>query len=215
MAETAMNKMRIVLIGPQASGKGTQAKLLKEKLGIPHISTGDMFREAIAKDTELGKKTKAVMEAGTLMPDEITNELVQERLNQDDCRKGYMLDGYPRNIAQTKALDKFSKVDKAIEISIPDSVAIKRLSARTQCRKCGAIYGISIIPEKKGICDKCGGQLYQRDDDKPEAIKKRLEIYHKETKPIIEHYRKKGVLETINGDQDVEKIFKDVMKVLG
>lgn len=206
--------MNLVLIGPQGSGKGTQAKLLKDKLRIPHLSTGDMFRENIAKKTELGMKAEAIIDSGKLVPDEITTAMVKDRLSKADCKNGFILDGYPRNLEQAEALDGFADIDHVLEIHVPDNVSVKRLSSRWQCRKCGAIYGISLIPKKKGVCDKCNGELYQREDDRPEAIKKRLEIYHKETKPLIDYYRKKGILATIDGDQEVEKIFEDVEEVL-
>ncbi|MCX8146903.1 MAG: adenylate kinase [Candidatus Woesearchaeota archaeon] len=202
--------MKIVLIGPQGSGKGTQAKMLQEKFNIPHISTGDIFREAISKGTEIGKKAKAIIESGKLVPDEITNKIVEERLKQDDCKNGFILDGYPRNLNQAKALDSFSKIDYVIEIDVPDKISVKRLSSRRQCKKCGAIYGITLIPKEEGICDKCGSELYQRDDDRPDAIKKRLEIYHKETEPILEYYRKKGILIRVDGTGSVENVFKEI-----
>lgn len=203
--------MKLVLIGPQGSGKGTQAKLLKKKFDTPHISTGDMFRENIAQKTELGLKAEAIIDAGKLVPDEITTAMTKERLSKPDCKKGFILDGYPRNLPQAEALDTFAKVDYVLDIDVPDEVSIKRLSARRQCKSCGAIYGISILPKKEGICDKCGGELYQRDDDKPETIKKRLEVYHKETEPLLNFYNKKGILVRINGDQPVEKIFEDIL----
>lgn len=206
--------MNIVLIGPQGSGKGTQAKLLKEKFKIPHISTGDMFRDNIGKKTELGMKAKAIIESGKLVPDEITIGIVKDRLSKPDCKKGFILDGYPRNLAQAEALEGFAKANHALDIEVPDNVSIKRLSSRWQCRKCGAIYGITLIPKKKWFCDKDGSELYQRDDDKPEAIRKRLEIYHNETKPLIDFYKKKGILAEIDGNQPVEKIFEDIMELL-
>ena len=150
--------MKIVLIGPQGSGKGTQAKILKERLNIPHISTGDMFRENINNKTELGMKAKAIIESGGLVPDELTTAMVRDRLSIPDCRKGFLLDGYPRNRSQAEALEGFAKIDHALDIEIPDALSIKRLSSRWQCRKCGAIYGITIIPKKKGICDKDGSR---------------------------------------------------------
>ena len=206
--------MKLVLIGPQGSGKGTQAKLLREKFKIPHISTGDMFRENIEKKTELGIKAKAVSDSGKLMPDNITNAIVEDRLKKPDAKKGFILDGYPRNIMQAEALEKFAEIDHVLDVEVSDSLAVKRLSSRWQCRKCGAIYGITLMPKKKWFCDKDGSELYQRDDDRPEVIRKRLEIYHKETKPLIDFYRKKGILAEIDGNQPVEKIFGDIMWVL-
>ena len=204
--------MKIVLIGPQGSGKGTQAKLLKEKFGIPHISTGDIFREAIAEKTELGLKAKEIIDKGNLVPDEITNKIVKERLQKEDCKKGFILDGYPRNINQAKALDSFAKIDYAVEIFVPDEISIKRLSSRRQCPKCGAIYGLDIPPKKDNICDKCGAELYQRDDDRPEAIKKRLEVYHKETEPVLDYYREKGILVRVDGTKPIKDVFEDIVR---
>jgi len=206
--------MNIVLIGPQGSGKGTQAKLLKDKFKIPHISTGVMFRENIAKKTELGLKAKAIIDSGKLVPDEITTAMVKDRISKDDCRKGFILDGYPRNLSQAKALDTFAKIDYVVDVEITDALAIKRLSSRRQCRVCGAIYGIDIPSKKPGICDKDGGELYQRDDDKPEAIKKRLDVYHRETEPLIDYYKEKGVLVRIDGSQPVKKILNDLLNEL-
>ncbi|MFO8016744.1 MAG: adenylate kinase [Candidatus Woesearchaeota archaeon] len=206
---------RIVLIGPQGSGKGTQAELLKEKLGVPHISTGDMFRENIKEQTELGKKAKEIIDAGRLVPDELTTEMVRERLSRDDCGDGFILDGYPRNLSQAEALDGFAGISHAIEIHVPDEVSVKRLSSRRQCRNCGAIYGLNRQPEKEGVCDKCGGELYQRDDDKPEAIEERLAVYHRDTEPVIDLYMKKGILLRIDGDQTVDRIFNDILAGIG
>lgn len=200
----------IVLIGPQGSGKGTQAAMIKKAFNIPHISTGDMFRENIKGGTELGKKAKALIDQGILVPDAITNAMVKDRLARDDCKNGFLLDGFPRTIAQAKALDKFAKINMVFEVHIDDTLAIKRLSNRRQCKKCGAIYGIDVPPAVAGICDKCGSDLYQRDDDKPEAIKKRLATYKKETTPILSHYKEKSVLIKVDGSKSLMEVFQEI-----
>lgn len=204
----------IVLIGPQGSGKGTQAAMIKREFNIPHISTGDMFRENIKNRTELGRKAKALIDKGILVPDEITNAMVKDRLARDDCKKGFLLDGFPRTLPQAKALDKFAKINIALEVHIDDALAIKRLSNRRQCKNCGEIFGIGILPKVAGKCDKCGGQLYQRDDDRPEAIKKRLATYKKETVPILKHYREKGVLIKLDGSKDRHRLFEEIKKTV-
>ena len=205
-----------IILGPAGSGKGTQAKLLSEKYNIPHISTGVIFREIREQNTELGKKVREFVDNGILVPDEITNELIAKRLDEPDCQKGFVLDGYPRNLEQAEFLDKHKPVYKCIYLEVSDKECIKRMSARRVCSKCKADYNIICIkPKQEGICDKCSGELIHRDDDKPEAIKKRLEIYRKETEPLIDFYEKKGVLLRINGEQSIEKVFKDVVGELG
>jgi len=201
-----------VIMGPQGSGKGTQAKMISENYKLPHISTGDIFREIRTQDTTLGRKVRELIDNGNLVPDEIVNEMVARRLNQPDCREGYVLDGYPRNILQAKFLDKQKPVLKCIDLEVSEAECIKRMSARRVCSQCKADYNtIYIKPQKTGICDKCGGKLVQRDDDKPAAIKQRLETYHKETKPVIDYYEKKGVLLKINGEQAIDKVFADIL----
>ncbi len=202
--------MRILLIGPQGSGKGTQAQIVADKYKIPNISTGDIFRDAIARKTELGLKSESYTKKGFLVPDDIVTSLVKERVRQKDCREGFILDGYPRNLNQAKALDKITNLDKVFVLKINDDLAIKRLSMRRQCKKCKTIYGAFNTPKKRGKCDKCQGKLIQRNDDKPSAIKKRLSIYHKETEPLIEYYKKKGIVHVINGNQSVAKVFSDI-----
>ena len=202
--------MKIILLGPPGTGKGTQAELIAKEYGIPHISTGDMFREAIAKGTELGRMAKELTDQGKFVPDEITIGLVKERLAKPDCRKGFILDGFPRTIPQAEALDRITKIDSTILLESSDEIIIKRLSSRRQCRKCNAIYGLEKRPKKEGVCDKCRGQLYQRDDDREEVIKKRLEVYNKQTAPLIGYYKKKGILEKSDGQQEIKMIFEDI-----
>jgi len=212
--------MRLVLLGPPGSGKGTQAQKLVERYQIPQISTGDLFRSAVKNETELGKKAKEYMERGELVPDEIVVGMVEERLKEDDCQKGFILDGFPRTIAQAQALDKLlekkgEKLDAVIEISVPDEEVIKRLSGRRTCSKCGAMYHIEFNPPKvEGKCDKCGGDLYQRDDDKEEVIKSRLKVYHSQTAPLVEYYEKKGLLKKINGVGKIDEIFQEIVNAL-
>ena len=201
-----------VLIGPQGSGKGTQAKLISKEYNIPHVSTGDIFREIRAQSTDLGRKIKELIDNGNLVPDEITNQIIAERLGKPDCREGFILDGYPRNIAQAEFLEKNHPVKKVILLEVSEKETVKRMSARRVCSQCKADYNtVYIRPEKEGICDKCGGRLIQRDDDGPEAIKKRLETYRKETAPLISYYDKRGILLKINGEQPIDEVFKDVV----
>ncbi|MBW2999181.1 adenylate kinase [Candidatus Woesearchaeota archaeon] len=206
--------MRLILLGPPGTGKGTQASRLIEKYGIPTISTGEIFRQAFKQGTELGKKAKEYTSKGLLVPDEIVLGIVEERLKQDDCKKGFIFDGFPRTIAQAEALDKITEIDRVIDITSSEEIIIKRLSSRRQCRECSAIYGINIPSKQEGVCDKCGGELYQRDDDKEEAVKKRLDVYKKQTEPLIEYYRKKGKLVQVDGEQELQKIFDDIVKAL-
>ena len=202
-----MKKINIILLGPPGAGKGTAAKLIAEKYLIPQISTGDIFREAVKKETELGKQVKAIMERGELVPDELTVNLVRERLSQPDTQKGYILDGFPRTVNQAEALSKFQEVNAVINFNISEEEIVRRLSGRRVCKNCGAIYHITDYPPKKeGICDKCGGELYQRDDDKIEAIKNRLRVYEKQTAPLIDYYREKGILYDINTSVDPKEI---------
>ena len=207
--------MNIVIMGPQGSGKGTQAKKLKGILGISHISTGDMFREAADKRTELGLRAKnEYWEKGNLVPDEITNQIVKERLAQKDCKKGYVLDGYPRTLDQAKALDKITKVGYVILINISDEQAIERICGRRSCAKCGKIYHIKTNPSPKGNSCICGGKLIQREDDTEAKLKVRLESYHKQTEPVIEYYRKKGVLSEFDGRKGIDELFSEIEKKL-
>jgi adenylate kinase len=208
------------MLGAPGAGKGTQAKKIAEKYHIPHISTGDIFRANIKEGTELGKKAKTFMDQGLLVPDELVVDLVVDRVKQDDCENGYVLDGFPRTIPQAEALDKAlndisEKVDYAINIEVPDSNIISRMSGRRACLKCGATYHIKNIPTKvEGICDVCGSEVVLRDDDKEETVKKRLDVYHDQTQPLIEHYNAKGILVEVDGTKALDEVFNEVVKVL-
>lgn len=200
--------MNLIIMGMQGSGKGTQAKILAEKLRIPHISTGDLVR---GTEGELKKKIDSFINIGKLVPDELIIEILKERFSKEDCKNGFILDGFPRNIHQAKELEKISKIDKIIEIELTDEEAIKRIIARFNCSKCKTDYNSIISPPKKeGVCDKCGANIVKRADDNEEAIKKRLSIYHNETEPILEHYKSVK----INGNQPVEKVSKDILNAL-
>ena len=213
--------MRIVLLGPPGSGKGTQAEFITEKLGVPHISTGDMFRKAIEEGTELGKEAKKYLDSGQLVPDEITVGIVKERLNKSDCEKGFLLDGFPRTVAQAEALDGILKekdtgLDAVININVPREELLKRLTGRRICRNCGATYHIIFNPPAvENTCDKCGGELYQRKDDTEETIINRLEVYKKQTEPLIQYYKEKGLLKDIDGGQSIEEVTKEIGLSLG
>ena len=213
--------MKIIMLGAPGAGKGTQAKMLAEKYGIPHISTGDIFRANIKNNTELGKKAKGYMDAGQLVPDELVVDLVVDRIKNADCIKGFILDGFPRTIPQAEALDyalnnQNEKIDYAINVDVPDENIIERMSGRRACVGCGATYHIVYNPTKKeGVCDACGQELILRDDDKPETVKKRLTVYHEQTQPLIDHYDKKGALLTVDGTQDIQVVFGDITKALG
>ena len=213
--------MKIIMLGAPGAGKGTQAKKIAAKYEIPHISTGDIFRANIKNGTELGKKAKTYMDQGLLVPDELVVDLVVDRVNQDDCTKGYVLDGFPRTIPQAEALDKAlesmdQKMDYAIDINVPDDNIVNRMSGRRACVDCGATYHIVHAPTKEeGICDNCGGELILRDDDKPETVQKRLAVYHEQTQPLIDYYTEKGILKTVDGTVDLEDVFKAITGILG
>ena len=212
--------MKIVMLGAPGAGKGTQAEKIADKYGLPHISTGDIFRKNIKEGTELGKEAKSYMDAGKLVPDELTVRMLLDRVSGNDCREGYILDGFPRTIPQAEALDAELRkldesIDYAIDVEVPDDNIIKRMSGRRACPKCGATYHIDFIPPKEeGVCDECGAELVIRDDDKPGTVKKRLEVYHEQTKPLIEFYEKKGVLHTVDGTVDAADVFEAIKAIL-
>ncbi len=212
--------MYILLMGPPGAGKGTQAANLVKEFDIPHISTGDMFRAAVKEGTELGKQAKACMDAGKLVPDEITIGIVRERLAKPDCAKGFILDGFPRTVEQADALQKIleelsMKLTRVIDISVPNSLLVERAVGRRICKGCGATYHIKFNPTKsEGVCDDCGGELYQRADDTEETMSNRLSVYDAQTKPLIDYYRKAGVYSCIDGSQEIGKVFSDVVDSL-
>jgi adenylate kinase len=206
--------MKIILLGPPGTGKGTQSELLTKKYGILQISTGDILREAVKNNTELVKKVKKYIDEGELVTDDIILDIVTVRIKESDCQKGFLLDGFPRTIPQAESLEKITNIDYVIEINTSDETIIKRLSNRRQCTKCGKIYGIDIPPRVEGICNKCGGKLYQRDDDKEEAIINRLSIYRATTKPLINFYNLKGNLIKVNGDTNYKITFQEIIDLI-
>lgn len=213
--------MKIIMLGAPGAGKGTQAKMIADKYSIPHISTGDIFRANIKNGTELGKKAKTYMDKGLLVPDELTVDLVIDRVGQEDCKNGYVLDGFPRTIPQAESLDAAlnklgTKIDYAVNVEVPDENIINRMSGRRACLSCGATYHIVHIPTKvEGICDRCNSELVLRDDDKPETVKKRLDVYHDQTQPLIDYYSGQGVMVEVDGTQDMKDVFADIVKILG
>ncbi len=213
--------MKIIMLGAPGAGKGTQAKKIADLCNIPHISTGDIFRANIKQGTELGKKAKTYMDAGDLVPDELVCDLVVDRIQQDDCTKGFILDGFPRTIPQaealTSALDAIEqKMEYALNIDVPDENIIHRMAGRRACVGCGATYHVEFNPTKKeGVCDVCGEELILRDDDKPETVKNRLNVYHEQTKPLIQYYDERDIMHTIDGTQTMDEVFSDIRKILG
>lgn len=213
--------MKLIMLGAPGAGKGTQAKKIAEKYNIPHISTGDIFRANIKNGTELGQKAKTYMDQGLLVPDELVVDLVMDRFAQPDCENGYVLDGFPRTIPQAEALDAAlekagAKIDYAINVEVPDENIVRRMSGRRACVGCGGTYHIVHIPPKKeGVCDICGKELILRDDDKPETVQKRLDVYHEQTQPLIEYYTKQGALVEVDGTVDMEDVFSAIVKILG
>lgn len=212
--------MKIIMLGAPGAGKGTQAKRIAEKYNIPHISTGDIFRANIKNGTELGKKAKTYMDQGLLVPDELVVDLVVDRVAQDDAKNGYVLDGFPRTIPQAKALDEAlgkmnEALDYAIDVDVPDENIIERMSGRRACIHCGETYHIRYNPSKvEGICNTCGKELVLRDDDKAETVKKRLDVYHEQTQPLIEYYKKKDKLKTVDGTKDMAEVFEAIIEIL-
>ncbi|HEA47289.1 hypothetical protein LCGC14_3063150 [marine sediment metagenome] len=204
--------MRIILLGPPGAGKGTQSRTITKKLGIPHISTGEILRQASSQKTPLGLKAKDYMDQGHLVPDDLMIDLIKERIKREDCKKGFLLDGFPRTIPQAEALEKISHIDKVIKLKIDNEVAIERLSGRRTCKDCGAMYHVIYIsPKREGICDGCGGELIIREDDRKEAILERLEVYKEETRPLIKYYKKKGLLVIIDGGRVKQEVTEDLL----
>ena len=213
--------MKIIMLVAPGAGKGTHAKMIADKYGVPHISTGDIFRANIKNGTELGMEAKKYMDQGLLVPDELTVRILLDRVAQDDCKNGYVLDGFPRTIPQAEVLDsELTKlgdhIDYAINVDVPDENIVKRMSGRRACLTCGATYHIEHVPPKKeGICDVCGSELVLRDDDKPETVKNRLNVYHEQTQPLIDFYTEKGVLKTVDGTVPMEEVFAAITAILG
>ena len=213
--------MKIIMLGAPGAGKGTQAKQIAAKYGIPHISTGDIFRANIKNGTELGKKAQTYMDQGLLVPDELVCDLVVDRIQQSDCEKGYVLDGFPRTIPQaealTAALEKLGTgIDYAINVEVPDANILNRMGGRRACLGCGATYHVEFnAPKQEGICDTCGAELVLRDDDKPETVQKRLDVYHEQTQPLIDYYTKAGKLAEVDGTKDMDDVFAAIVDLLG
>ena len=213
--------MKIVMLGAPGAGKGTQAKMIAEKYSIPHISTGDIFRANIKEGTPLGLEAKSYMDQGKLVPDELTVKILLDRVAKDDCKNGYVLDGFPRTIPQAnvlkEALEKQNdKIDYAINVDVPDENIVRRMSGRRACVTCGATYHIEHVPPKtEGVCDKCGSELILRDDDKPETVLNRLKIYHEQTQPLIDFYNNEGILKEVDGTIDVKDVFANIVSILG
>lgn len=213
--------MKIIMLGAPGAGKGTQAKRIADKYNIPHVSTGDIFRSNIKEGTELGMKAKSFMDKGALVPDDITIGMLMDRIHEADCKNGYVLDGFPRTIPQaeclTEALEKSGEsIDYAIDVDVPDEHIVNRMGGRRACVGCGATYHVEFNPPKaEGICDVCGSELTLRDDDKPETVKKRLDVYHDQTQPLIDYYKGFGKLKQVDGTQNMDKVFGDIISILG
>jgi len=216
-----ISNMKIIMLGAPGAGKGTQAKKIAEKYGIPHISTGDIFRAYIKGGTELGMKAKSYMDQGQLVPDDVTIGMLLDRISESDCAAGYVLDGFPRTIPQaeslTEALEKRGeKMDYAIDVDVPDEAIVNRMSGRRACLKCGATYHIVYnAPKTEGVCDACGDHLVLREDDKPETVQKRLSVYHDQTQPLIDYYKNAGILKSVDGTKDLNDVFADIVNILG
>lgn len=212
--------MRLILLGPPGAGKGTQAQLIAGRVGLAHIATGDMFREAVRQGTELGKLAQSYMDRGALVPDDVTIRMLLERIGQPDAERGFMLDGFPRNLAQAEALDRAlaaegKAIDRVLLIQVSDDELVRRLSGRWLCRQCGAVYHEqNNPPARAGVCDRCGGDLYQRDDDRPETVRTRLQV-QKPPADLVEHYRQAGILVEVNGEQPLEAVTQELLQALG
>jgi adenylate kinase len=210
-----MNSIRLIMLGAPGSGKGTQAKFLTKSYHVPQISTGDLLRGAVKEGTKLGIKAKSFMDDGKLVPDNLVLELLKERINKKDCENGFILDGYPRNLSQAKQLEKITEIDLVINIHVDYNLLIERITGRRTCKKCGAIFHITYNPPKKtNICDKCSGELYQRDDDTEETVKKRIRTYEEQTKPLVNYYTNKGILKTLISDSTIEEMKEKVNNVM-
>ncbi len=213
--------MKIVMLGAPGAGKGTQAKRIAEKYEIPHVSTGDILRANVKGETELGKKAKEFMDQGLLVPDELVIDMLMDRIAQPDCEKGYILDGFPRTIPQAESLEEAlgrqgDKLDYAIDVNVPDENIVTRMGGRRACLGCGATYHVVFNPTKaEGICDVCGEKLILRDDDKPETVQKRLNVYHDQTQPLIDFYEKAGILKTVDGTMEMDRVFEAIVQILG
>lgn len=213
--------MKVIMLGAPGAGKGTQAKMIADRYGVPHISTGDIFRANIKNGTKLGMEAKSYMDAGALVPDELTVKILLDRVAESDCKDGYVLDGFPRTIPQAEVLDRElaamgDHVDYAIDVDVPDDNIIRRMSGRRACVNCGATYHIEHVPPKtEGVCDRCGSGLILRDDDRPETVKNRLQVYHDQTQPLISYYKEKGILRTVDGTMDRDDVFAAIVGILG
>ena len=207
--------MKLIVIGPQGSGKGTQAERLAKHYKVPHIDVGELLREHVELQTSIGKRIEPLLKAGKLIPTDITNEIVQHRLGKDDAKSGWILDGYPRELDQAEFLDSIDEVTNVLVIDISEETSVKRIEQRRVCANCHNVYGIHLQPKNQGVCDKCEGQLEHRDDDKPDAIRKRLAIYHDETEPLIDYYKPRDIVVRVNGEGDIEPVFKEIVSILG
>lgn len=213
--------MKVIMLGAPGAGKGTQAKQIAAKYGVPHISTGDILRANVKGETQLGKKAQVFMDQGLLVPDELVIDMLMDRIAQEDCKNGYVLDGFPRTIPQAKSLDEAlskigEKLDVAIDVDVPDEDIVSRMSGRRACLSCGATYHVVFNPTKtEGICDVCGEKLILRDDDKPETVQKRLNVYHEQTKPLIDYYKTEGILKTVDGTVQMNQVFDAILQILG
>lgn len=213
--------MRLILFGPPGAGKGTQAQLLSSRLGVPQIATGDILREAVREGTELGRLAKQYMDRGELVPDDVVIGIVEERLRRPDCARGFILDGFPRTIKQAEALDEILarmgvKLDAVINLEVDEEEVVRRLANRRTCRSCGAVYHLIFNPPRReGVCDRCGGPLYQRDDDREETVRNRLKVYREQTQPLLRYYEERGLLRNVNGNLSIEEVFNGILRAIG